>query len=322
MPDDLVVLADVGAALGEGPTWDPRTGTLRWVDIDRGHVWSLEQRDAGWSTPRRSLDVGPTLGAAVPAQDGGLLLARTRYVEHRDRAGRVVGTVEVVPASVASRLNDGACDPAGRFVVGSLALHGGPGDERLWRLEDDGTLTVLDDDLTLSNGIGWSPDGGVLYVADTYRHVVFARTYDAASGRVGPRHVLVETPGEYPDGLCVDAAGDLWVAFWSAGQVRRYSPDGELVGVLRTGAPLTTSCAFVGDDLGLLVVTTAAKPVPGVPASPRGGALLACRPGGVGRPQPPWRPVPPAAYRSDGTSAHDEQHVPDEQHVSDEHEGA
>jgi sugar lactone lactonase YvrE len=290
--DELAVVADVTCSLGEGPTWDPRAGLLRWVDIDRGHLWEATVDRDGVGTPRLALDCGPTLGAAVHADDGGLLLARTQHLEHRDKTGAIVGTVRLVPGGVLSRLNDGACDPAGRYLVGSLARDGRTGAERLWRVEHDGTVTVLDDDLTLSNGLGWSPDGTVMYQVDTVPGTVYARDYDVASGEVGPRRVLVEIRDGAPDGLTVDARGDLWVAVWGAAQIRRHSPDGRLMQVVQTGAPLTTSCAFVGPDLDLLVITTAGKAEDGVTQTRRGGTLLALRPGVAGHSTTPWRAVP------------------------------
>lgn len=280
-------------SLGEGPTWDARAGVARWVDIDNGRLFEARVDGRAVGAPRIALTVYGTLGAAVHAEGGGLLLATSRHLEHRGAEGALVGRVELLPEGGPSRLNDGACDPSGRYVVGSLALDGQPGRETLWRLEHDGTLTVIDDDLLLSNGIAWSPKGDVMYHVDTFRNTVLHRAYDSATGAVGGREVLIETPGEYPDGLTVGADGDLWVAFWLSGEVRRYSPDGALLATISTGAPLTTSCAFVGADLDLLLITTGAS-APGVEPTARSGALLACTPGARGLPTREWRPAPMA----------------------------
>lgn len=285
-------------SLGEGPTWDARAGVARWVDISNGRLF--EARVEGGTlgvhqigAPRVVLTVDGTLGAAVHAEDGGLLLATARHLEHRGADGALVGRVEVVPEGMPSRLNDGACDPAGRYVVGSVALDSRPGRETLWRLEHDGTLTVIDDDLLLSNGVAWSPSGDTMYHVDTFRNVVLRRTYDAATGAVGGREAFIETPGEYPDGLTVGADGDVWVAYWASGQVRRYASDGAFRQTISAGAPLTTSCAFVGPDLGLLLITNEAS-APGVEPTARCGALLACTPGARGLPTRAWRPAPMA----------------------------
>ncbi|GAA3636716.1 SMP-30/gluconolactonase/LRE family protein [Kineosporia mesophila] len=270
--------------LGEGPMWDAEREIVRWVDIEGGRVWE------GLDSPRVVLKREPTLGAVIHSEAGDLLLARQRGLEHVDVPGDVVATVTLVPDGVNSRLNDGKCDPAGRFLVGSMALDDRRGSERLWRLEHDGGLTVLDDDLSLSNGLGWSPDGATMYQVDTVPGMIWRRTYDPDTGAAGRRHLLVAMGGA--DGLTVDAAGNLWVAVWGAGQVRVLSPRGVLLEEFDTGAPLTTSCAFTGPDLDLLVVTTADRTVAGVPRSDRAGSVLTLRTTHRGLPTTPWRPGP------------------------------
>ena len=281
-------------ALGEGPTWDARASLVRWVDIAAGRLFEAPMVGRTLGEPRIVLTVEGTLGAAVHAEGGGLLLVTARHLEHRDASGALLGRIEVLPEGSPSRLNDGACDPLGRYVFGSLALDGEPGVETLWRLEHDGSLTVIDDDILESNGVAWSPGGEVMYHADTYLSAVLRRTYDAATGAFGEREVFIETLGEYPDGLTVDASGDLWVAFWASDAVRRYSPAGALLGTISPGAPLTTSCAFVGADLDLMLITTATS-APGIEATARSGALLACTPGARGLPTRAWRPAPMAS---------------------------
>ena len=291
VPVTVVQVTERLASLGEGPTWDAGAGVARWVDIDGGRLFEARVDGRTLGAPRIALTVDGTLGAAVHAEGGGLLLATSRHLEHRAADGTVVGRIEILPEGSPSRLNDGACDPSGRYVVGSVALDAQPGRETLWRLEHDGTVTVIDDDLLLANGVAWSPNGDVMYHVDSYRNTVLRRTYDAATGAVGEREALIETSGEYPDGMTVSSDGDVWVAFWLSGEVRRYSAEGALVATISTGAPLTTSCAFVGADLDLLLITTAAS-APGAEPTARSGALLACAPGARGIATRAWRPAP------------------------------
>ena len=296
--EGLRPVSGVACALGEGPTWDAEAGMVRWVDIDSGVLYEAPVgarygAGAGASAGAGAgaggvgassvgatgigapsigatstvLTVDGTLGAAVHAEGGGFLLATSRRLEHRDAAGVTVAVWELIPAGQARRLNDGACDPAGRYVVGSMSLESlsqgsshprnARGDEQLWRLEHDGSVTVLDEGLSLSNGIAWSPDGRVMYSVDTLRHRVYARSYDSVTGDVGVASVLIDVGQGSPDGLTVDSVGDLWIAMWGEGEIRRFAPDGSQRDVLRTGAPYSTSCAFVGPELDLLVVTSA-----------------------------------------------------------------
>lgn len=285
-----VLDADLVCQLGEGPTWDAVRQRAHFVDIDRGALWELVL-GPGLTTTTLIHSCHPPLGAAVHAVTGGFLLATERTLRHVDESGVTQAEFELVPESADSRLNDGACDPAGRYLVGSLALDGRTSQERLWRLEESGALTVVDDDLTLSNGLGWSPDGGTFYTVDSVPGVVWGRDYDVDSGRTGPRHRVLEITDATPDGMTVDAEGNLWIAIWSAAEVRAFTPKGELVEIVMISAPLTTSCAFVGSELTTLLITTAGKEADGVLQTKQGGRVFSVEPGVRGRPTTGWNPV-------------------------------
>jgi sugar lactone lactonase YvrE len=192
-----------------------------------------------------------------------------------------------------SRLNDGGCDPAGRFLVGSMALDDREGEECLWRLGPDGAVTAIDDDLTLSNGLGWSPDGATLYSTDTVPGVVWARPYDAAAGGWGKRAVATRVEDGSPDGLCVDDAGNLWVAIWGAGEVRCLTPTGECLAVVSVPAPHVSSPAFVGPGLDTLLITTAREQLTDdeLRTCPLSGHLFTARVDATGLPTPWWSPA-------------------------------
>ena len=247
--------------LGEGPIWDDARARLLWVDIEAGDVLSGELCGTQVTVTRRT-HVDRTVGAVLPAAHGSLLVPGRTVVHLVDDAGSSREVCRILPADGGSRLNDAACDPAGRLVVGTLhlgpAASNGPGHaQALRRLEDDGSLTTLDDDLTLSNGIAWSPDGRVMYSVDTLAGWVRSRPYDPTTGATGPRHDLLHVEPGWPDGLRVDADGNLWIAIWGAGEVRCYRPDGTLLHVVEVPAPHTSAVAFAGPALGTLVITTA-----------------------------------------------------------------
>jgi sugar lactone lactonase YvrE len=282
----LVASADV-FGLAEGPLWDPPRRRVLWVDVDAGTVYAGEL-SGGQVLVRRSWQLDETVGAVVCSAVGDLLVAGTRALITVTKAGAVTGAA--IMLELTRRLNDGGCDPAGNFLVGTLALDGAGGHETLVRVERDQTVTVLDDDLTLSNGLAWSADGALLYSVDSIPGTVWIRSYDAATGTTGPRREWLRVTDGIPDGICLDAEGHLWVAIWGAGQVRRFAPDGQLAGIVDVPAPHTSSVAFVGDGRDQLLITTATADLPAeqLAAFPDSGRLFLADVGATGIPVTPW----------------------------------
>jgi sugar lactone lactonase YvrE len=268
--------------LGEGPLWDAPRERLLWVDVDAGTVHE-GRLDGDRVVVTGSQHRDRTVGAVVCSAAGDLLVAGAQTV-HTTRE------VRVVPAGARRRLNDGACDPAGAFLVGTLALGDTEGQETLVRLERDGSLTVLDDDLNLSNGLCWSPDGTLLYSIDSVPGIVWVRSYDATTGATGPRREWLRITDGLPDGLCADAEGHLWIAVWGAGEVRRFTPDGRPAGVVTVPAPHTTSVAFAGPGLNRLLITTATAMLDAeqLAAYPMSGRLFLADVGVTGLSVTPW----------------------------------
>lgn len=283
------VLDDAVDLLGEGPTWDAARGVAHWVDIDGGRVFEGTPGPDGIDRQMVYQSSG-TVGAAVHVEGGGLLVAAATSLVRLDASGRQIGEQQIVPGGMPSRLNDGACDPDGRYVVGTLAFDERPGGELLCRVEHSGEVTVIDDDLTISNGLGWSPDGGTFYSIDSVPGTVWVRDYDPASGAMGGRHRAFAPEG-VPDGMVVDADGNLWIAFWGASELRCYSPAGEVLEVVRTTAPHTTSAAFVGPDLATLLITSAGKSVGGATPTIDAGKLFTVEAPVHGAATTPWRPA-------------------------------
>lgn len=270
--------------LGEGPVWDAGRQQLFWVDIMSGlvQIGRLEQDDTITVTGGLKFDDLAT--AVAVAQSGELLVA------HRDGLTVVQpdGKQEALDwpsLSGLSRLNDGAVDPQGRFLVGSMAMDDRRGSELLVRLDRDGR-TVLDDDLTLSNGLAWSPDGGRMYSIDSVPGVIYGRDYPD-----GVRRELFRISGGLPDGMCADAAGNLWIAIWGRGVVECHSPSGELLATVEVDAPHTTSAAFAGPDLDVLVITTATEELSPeeLARHPDSGRLFTARVGVTGLRTPYWK---------------------------------
>jgi sugar lactone lactonase YvrE len=187
------------------------------------------------------------------------------------------------------RMNEGGCDPQGRFYCGSMAYDETPGAGTLYRLDVDGAVSVVLSDLTISNGIIWSLDGTQVYYIDTPTHRIDIFDFDAAQGALVDRRpvVHIDPAAGSPDGMTIDADGGLWVALWGGRAVHRYSPDGVLDSVIEVPASQVTACAFGGPDLDRLYITTSRRDISAVD-EPQAGALFSLVPGVRGVPVLPY----------------------------------
>ncbi|MFF5209055.1 SMP-30/gluconolactonase/LRE family protein [Streptosporangium sp. NPDC000396] len=267
------------AALGEGPRWDAPTGRLLWVDIPAGRVHRLDPADDSHDT----IELGQPVGAVAPRVAGGLVLAVRDGFALLPEDGPMEVIVPVTAAErPGNRMNDGACDRAGRFFAGTMAEDETPRAGALYQLGPDHVAEHVLGEVSVSNGIAWSPDERVVYYADTPTGRVDVFDYDPATGHLDGRRTFVEVAGGLPDGITVDAHGHVWVALWDGGAVVRYRPDGTLDLAVEIPAPHVTSCAFGGPGLDVLYVTTASD-------GRTGGELLRCRTSVSGMPANPYR---------------------------------
>lgn len=279
---------DLRLELGEGPVWDAAAKVLWWVDSEAGEVFRGEiDGDRVSVVDRRGF--GEKVGSVCPAADGGLLVAGERSVYVVDYAGRVVARVRVLDDAVRSRLNDSACDPRGRFLVGSVRLDGRSQQERLISIDADRTLRVVAEGITVSNGIGFSPDGSTMYYVDSRPGEVLAYDYDVDTGLASESRVVYESGGT-PDGLAVDVDGNLWVAFFGEAQVRCLTPAGQIFHVIDVPVPHPTCPEFAGPELDMLVITTALLKMSASEraGSPDSGAIFVADPGVRGLPATAW----------------------------------
>lgn len=259
-PEPRVVPCSPRAGLlSEGPLWDDVRAELIWVDIlgSRFHRAGLGRH--GRLEMVDTIEMDRHVGAVVPAVGGGYVLAAGLGFLFVEEDGTVRELAQPAAGAGDVRMNDGACDRRGRFWAGTMAYDESPGAGSLYRLELDGSCTTVLDGLTISNGIGWSPDGSTMYLADSGTGRVEAMAFDEASGALGERRALIciESPDMAPDGLTVDSEGGIWVALWGGGALRRYQPDGRLNLSVELPVAKPTSCAFGGPDYRSLFVTTA-----------------------------------------------------------------
>jgi sugar lactone lactonase YvrE len=233
------------------------------------------------------------VGAIAPIQgDDGWLLAAGQGFAYLRPDGSLLPLAEVTPAG--TRMNDGACDPQGRFWAGTMADDHRAGGGALYRLDWAGRIELMLTGLTISNGLDWSPDGRTMYLVDSGPRVVQAFAFDGDRGSISERRVLVTLAEEAgaPDGMTVDASGDLWVAIYGGGRVHRYSPDGVLREVVSVPAAQSTSCAFAGPGLNRLYVTTGTEGWSHEQrrAEPAAGLVYWLDTDTTGRPTTPFRP--------------------------------
>ncbi|MFJ8537742.1 SMP-30/gluconolactonase/LRE family protein [Streptomyces sp. NPDC093591] len=269
------------AELGEGPTWDPVSGRLIWIDILGSRIHTYDPVSG-----RRSVRTTPQhIGAVKPRAGGGLVLNLRdgvglldpddtfRWLHHEPVPGR--------------RANDAAVAPDGSLWAGTMRYDEAPGGGTLSRVTGDGSVEVVLDDVAVSNGTGWSPDGSLMYYIDSPTRRV--DVFDHVDGSVADRRpfVEIEDGAGFPDGLTVDAEGCVWVALWEGSAVRRYTPDGELDRVIPLPVPRVTACAFAGPELTDLYITTARVGLASPP--PLAGSVFVVPGAGTGLAQPAFK---------------------------------
>ncbi len=284
MPIEAQLVLDAKAALGEGALWHAPRQRLYWVDIDGGVVHEFDPATGG----DRAMSIGEKVGTVVPRARGGLMLATESGLasfELESERLAVVATPETdVPGN---RFNDGKCDPSGRFWAGTMDAAQAPGRGALYRLDADMTVHKMVQNVSISNGLAWSLDRRVFYYIDSPTAVVAAYDYDDATGALSARREVVKVPEDlrWPDGMTIDSEGMLWVAHWGPGAVCRWNPDdGSLLERIDVPAAHASSCAFGGEDLGDLYITTARadRTEEELAAEPLSGGLFKARPGATG----------------------------------------
>ena len=275
------------AALGEGCVWSPVEDLLIWVDITGQAVHRFDhasgQPVSVWRYPQ-------SVGNAALRASGGLALGLGASVALTDRVGAIETVIELPGEPASNRANDGAVDPRGRLFQGTMSnAEPGAPVAALHRVDGDGTARRVVPDVSISNGMGWSPDQSTMYYIDTLTFRVDRFDYDPDTGEIDGRRPFLTFDGSAggPDGMTMDAEGCLWVAFFGGYHVQRFSPDGErLETIVTPGAPQTTCCCFGGPDLDTLYITTARDSIAGVntEGEPNSGALFAADVGAVGLP--------------------------------------
>ncbi len=278
MKPELIV--DYQCHLGEGPIWHPFEKRIYWLDISRGLIFWLDPA----TKEHRICYEGETVGGMTIQKDGTLLLFMAKGTIAIWRDGQLEQVISEIPEVRESRFNDVIADPVGRVFCGTLSTEKRLG--RLYRLNTDGSITTILEDVKVSNGMGFSPNCKHMYHTDSRMRKIYLFDYDQNNGNLTNRHVFVETPANEgaPDGMTVDAEGYVWSARWGAGILVRYTPQGVEQTRIQFPARKVSSVTFGGEDYTDLYVTTAG----GHNKSEEGqgaGALFRLRPGVRGVPE-------------------------------------
>ena len=276
--------------LGECPVWDVRENVLYWIDIDGQKIHRFDPS----SGENITMNLPNKIGSFALREQGGLLLAMADGFYNYDFTNEILESrgCDPEPDQKENRLNDGRCDPRGRFWVGSmndLNRIQGKFDGNLYCYHPDGECISQNLPVGVANGLAFSPDERYMYFADTMRETVWRFEYDPNQGTIQNQQVflnLKNMPGK-PDGACVDAEGCYWLAHVYGWKVGRYTPEGKLDREIQLPTPKPSMCAFGGTRLDTLFITAISTN----PDSKSGtgmytGGLFAINPGVSGIPEP------------------------------------
>jgi sugar lactone lactonase YvrE len=242
---------DAQATLGEGPAWDAKTQTLYWVDI-------LEKRVHAGTQVLAELD--DFVGCLAPRKNGHLLLGkRFAFADLDPASGKLTVLASLDSEPSTNRINDGKCDPAGRFLAGTMDMNEKEASGSLYSFDGSRTARLLEG-IRISNGLAWSPDHRTFYYIDTPTRLVRAFDYDLGTGEIANPRLAIQVPESlgWPDGMTSDTEGNLWIAIWGGAQVTKWNPHtGAFLEQIPVPALHTSSCVFGGRDLNVLYITSA-----------------------------------------------------------------
>jgi sugar lactone lactonase YvrE len=273
------LLLDTKSDLGEGAIWHPKEKKLYWVDINRGLLHLYDPATG----KNETVELGQKVGTVVPSTKGNAVVALHDGIYRYRFAGGKLELLQPNPekSTTGNRFNDGKCDPAGRFWVGTI----GPGNSAaLYRMDADNSIRIMKREVNTSNGIVWSPDKKIMYYIDTGTGKAVAYDYNNLTGDISnPRDAIVIPQGMGgPDGSTIDSEGMIWIALWGGSCVARWNPKtGELLCKVEIPAKHVTSCAFGGKNLDTLYITTAREGLgeKDLEEYPLSGGLFVVKPG-------------------------------------------
>jgi sugar lactone lactonase YvrE len=252
------IVLDHSCELGEGPVWDEANQCILWLDIKRGEI---HEYDPSLST-HKSFYVGEMIGCISPREKGGFIAGLENGIAFIDSEKKTVQHIVNPEEGMGNRFNDGKCDVAGRFWVGSMALSEEENKGNLYVMDTDLFIKKKIENVSISNGIAWNADSSIMYYINTPTDYIFAFDYNIETGDIDNQRVVIDLTHEkgHADGMTIDEEGMLWIAFYGGWRVARYDPGtGKLLQQIELPAENVTCCTFGGADLTDLYITTASQ---------------------------------------------------------------
>lgn len=243
--------------LGESPVWDAKRETILWVDVLAGEIHEYGLKNQA----HRIISVHGMIGSVAVCKNGNFIAALKNGFAFIDRpSGKIALATDPEPHLPDNRFNDGKCDPAGRFLAGTMSLSGQPGAGSLYAFGKNGAVTKKIEQVSISNGMAWSLDYQTFYYIDTPTFEVVSYAYNVVTGGIRDKKVAIKISKEdgCPDGMTIDTNGMLWIAHWDGWQVTRWNPHtGKKLSTVRLPVAKVTSCTFGGENLQDLYITSA-----------------------------------------------------------------
>ncbi len=243
--------------LGEGPVWNRERKSCFWVDIENGILFQYH-----WENKSiKSWKFHHKLSFVAPARDGGLILALDRSIQRFFLETEKLELITVVDDGlIGNRCNDGACDSRGRLWIGTMSMKFTNNAGTLFCINHQHQISKKIESVSISNGLAWSSDNRRLFYIDTPTRLVQSYLFDEETGEITFEKNVISIPEEtgMPDGMTIDEEGMLWIAHWGGFGVYRWNPvNGKVIGKVELPVPLASSCAFAGEALDHLIITTA-----------------------------------------------------------------
>ncbi|RIA08588.1 gluconolactonase [Flavobacteriaceae bacterium MAR_2010_72] len=240
---------------GEAPIWCPSAQKFYCVDLLKGEYYKVD-----WKTgTSEKFNIGQELGVMALGDDGRIVVGVRDGFGFYDETKNELQLIENSPEIEVKnrRMNDGAIDPKGRFFAGTMEYDGANPTGKLYCLHQNQSWDCLDENIYITNGMGWSPDKSIYYMIDTFRNVMYAYDYDVETGTISNKRNHIQwQKDEYPDGMTIDCEGGFWVAMWLGSKVSHFDASGQWIEDIHVPVLHTTSCCFGGEDLKTLLITT------------------------------------------------------------------